>query len=233
MSTQMLTKPRVSFNSTSRENMRVVVASEHPRVQYFLRELVEGSGRALVAGQADDTATALTLTRELRPDVVVIDFYLPHVVGLDGISLSRIGGLDVAQQISEDIPGVRVILVNNLDTIVRDGHALSSGDNVVYSIEDDGGAITLTPRQLASRPDPLVFASLVTRTEEPTTQGRTSVNDKIIFFGAVGIALGWLITLTIIFAQVGAVIAVAGAATVLFGLAGKLGSSLWHKLVRK
>lgn len=70
-----------------RRNMRVMVASEYPEVQYFLREVVEGEDGAVIVGQAENATKALTLAQNLRPDIAIIDSYLPHVVGLDAVDM--------------------------------------------------------------------------------------------------------------------------------------------------
>ncbi len=53
-----------------------MLASAYPEVRYFLREVVEEEGRALIVGQAENATKALALARNLRPDVAITDCHL-------------------------------------------------------------------------------------------------------------------------------------------------------------
>src|SRR3972149_4209030 len=97
------------------QNVRVLLASENPGTRSILRRIVETEDRAVIVAEAENGARALSLARSLRPDVVLIDSCLPSIVGLDNIPLSREGGLDVAQSISEEIPNMHVVLLNSLN----------------------------------------------------------------------------------------------------------------------
>lgn len=219
-----------------KQNVRVIIASEYPEVQYFLRGVVEKGGDVITVGQAKDASEVLTLVRNLRPDVAIIDCYLPYVCGLDTILLSRIGGLDIAQTISEEIPKIRVILLNNLDTLILPERGLGSDVDGIYSIVSKGANVPFAPQDPGDKlvqPGALVFASVEAKSGASISRRDASLSDKAIFFGALGILGGWLLTITMIFAPAGVSLALAGAATMLLGLAGKLNASWWRKLLRK
>ena len=74
----------------------VLIVDDHPTFRKFARRLLEQAGFAVV-GEAEDVVGALAATRELRPEVVLLDVLLP-----DG------SGLDVAAQLAaaEDPPAV-------------------------------------------------------------------------------------------------------------------------------
>jgi len=219
-----------------RKDVRVIVASESPKVQYFLREVVEEEGGVATVGQAQDASEVLTLARNLSPDVAIIDCYLPYVVGFDDIPLSRIGGLDIAQAISGEIPNIRVILLNNLDAEVSSGYGLGLGKVVFFSRKTNGSNTPFTLQQLYQETEPpssLVFANVEVKQQVVLRQKVASISDKAIFFGGLAIAGGWLLTITMVFAPVGVPLALAGVATMLLGLAVKLTPSLWRRLLRK
>ncbi len=218
------------------KNVRVIVASERPDVQYFLREIVEDRGKIVTVGQAQNAPEALTLVRNLRPDIAIIDCYLPCVIGLDPIPLSRTCGLDIAQTISEEIPNTRVILLNNLDTGIVPNRPLTTGVGAVYSIVSQGVDVPLTSEDLSDKlvqPNALVFANIEVRPEAPFRRPNASLTEKTIFFGCLGIAGGWLLAITMVLAPVGVMLASIGAASVLFGLTVKLTTSLRRRLFRK
>ncbi len=216
-----------------RQNVRVVLASEHSQIRYFLSEVIEQEGGVDVTGQAQDASKALTLVKNLRPDVAVIDSYLPHDAGLEAIPMSRINGLDTAQAILEETPNTRVILLNNLDAGIFSGRSLSPAAAVAYSIASTGADISLVLQDLGHevvQPNDIVFASIEVKQQAVLQQKATRISDKVIFFGALSFAGGWLITLTVFLAPVGVPIAIAGAAMAILGLLGKLTASLWRKI---
>ncbi len=66
---------------------RVLIGSSEPIVRHGLRALLTAEAELDVVAEAEDGASAVTLARRLRPDVVVIDLQLP---GLDGLTATRI-----------------------------------------------------------------------------------------------------------------------------------------------
>ena len=66
--------------------VRVVVADDEPLVRQGLRLVLEHDAAAEVVGEAADGETAVALTREHRPDVVLLDIRMPV---LDGIEAAR------------------------------------------------------------------------------------------------------------------------------------------------
>ncbi len=207
-----------------RQKVRVILASEHPQARDFLREVVEEEGWAVIVGQSGNASKALTLSRNLRPDIAIIDCYLPHVVGLDGVPLSRIGGLDTAQTISEQIPNTRVLILNNLDVEALPRHGLSSDVAAFFSRETTGASIPLTLQKLYQETEQLstpIFANVEVQPRAALQQGVSSISDKAIFFGSLGILGGLGIMLTVTLAEAGVFVVAIGAMTMLFGLMGK------------
>ena len=62
----------------------VLIVDDHPVVRRGLRVLLEVQDGIEVAGEAGDGATALALTAEHAPDVILLDLKLP---GMDGIAV--------------------------------------------------------------------------------------------------------------------------------------------------
>ena len=64
--------------------LRVVLADDHHFFREGMRELLTAEGITVV-GEAADGAEAISLARELNPDVVVIDLKMPNVSGVDAV----------------------------------------------------------------------------------------------------------------------------------------------------
>lgn len=64
--------------------LRVVVADDHHFFRQGLRGMLAADGVSVV-GEATDGSHAVALTRELAPDVVIIDLKMPDVSGVEAI----------------------------------------------------------------------------------------------------------------------------------------------------
>jgi DNA-binding NarL/FixJ family response regulator len=84
--------------------MRSLIVDDNEPFLEAARLLLEREG-LIVAGVASTSAEALRLTRELRPDIVLVD-----------ISLGEESGFDLAQSLVEGDPGYRpaVVLISTL-----------------------------------------------------------------------------------------------------------------------
>ncbi len=217
-------------------NVRVIVASEYPEVQYFLRGVVEQGGGAVTVGQAQDASAALALAKNLKPDVALIDCYLPYALGFDDIPLSRIGGLDTAEAISKEIPNMRVILLNNLDTAIMTDRTMDLDNSSIYSIVSRGASVPLLRRGLSDKVvqlSALVFAKVEAKPGPSLKREATSLYDKAIFFGGLSVAGGWLLIITIMLAPAGVFLALVGAVILFLGLLGKLTTILRRRFFWK
>ncbi|PDW01607.1 ANTAR domain-containing response regulator [Candidatus Viridilinea mediisalina] len=64
---------------------RILIADDEPIIRMNLRETLQEQGY-LVVGEVGDGQSAVNLTRQLRPDIALLDVKMPH---LDGISAAR------------------------------------------------------------------------------------------------------------------------------------------------
>ncbi|MEE8373313.1 MAG: response regulator [Dehalococcoidia bacterium] len=229
---------------------RVVLASEYPEVRYRLGGLVKKEKGSVVVGEAANSVTATTLARSLRPDVVIMDSRLPYLEGLDTVALSRVGGLDAAQAISQEIQSTRVILVSNLDTNVFGQRYLSPDHEVYLSRQTAEGSVPLTLREvsdLALQMSVPIFANV--ETQEPKSfreqvaedgvGGKALLivienSDRARLLGIFAVIGGLGLIATYILAPIGMALAAIGAGALLLGVAGKGATALWYKsLLRK
>lgn len=223
----------------------VILASEYPEVRNRLGGLVKKEKGGVVVGEAANSVTATTLARNLRPDVVIMDSRLPYLEGLDTVTLSRVGGLDAAQAISEEIQSTRVILVSNLDTKVFGQRYVFPDREVYLSRQTAEGSVPLTLREvsdLALQMSVPIFANV--ETQEPKSfreqvvedgVGGTALrlaiesSDRARLLGIFAVIGGLCLIATYILAPIGMALAGIGAGMLLFGVAGKGVAAFWHK----
>ncbi|MDI2131990.1 response regulator [Yinghuangia seranimata] len=86
--------------------LRVLLADDQTLVRSAFAMLVASASDMTVAGEAENGTRAVELTRELRPDVVVMDIRMP---GLDGIEATRRIAAD------PELAGVRVLVLTTFD----------------------------------------------------------------------------------------------------------------------
>lgn len=80
--------------------MRILIADDHPIFRDGLRRLLESEGEFKVIGEACDGVEAVTMARQLIPEVMLLDLAMP-----------RRQGLDTLRELSSDARSVRVILL--------------------------------------------------------------------------------------------------------------------------
>jgi DNA-binding NarL/FixJ family response regulator len=69
--------------------IRVLIVDDHPLMRDALRAAIEDEPDMAVAGEACNGEQALDLMRALRPDVTVMDLFMPIKDGLDAIAQMR------------------------------------------------------------------------------------------------------------------------------------------------
>ncbi|MEU5943417.1 response regulator transcription factor [Micromonospora sp. NPDC047548] len=133
--------------------IRVLLADDQALMRAGFRALLDAEEDLEVVGEAADGASAVELSRRLRPDVVLMDVQMP---GLDGIEATRHIAAD------PDLAVVRVLILTNygLDSYVF--AALRAGASG-FLLKDSDPADLLQAVAVVARGDALL-APAVTRT---------------------------------------------------------------------
>jgi DNA-binding NarL/FixJ family response regulator len=79
--------------------IRILIADDSSQVRSVLRNLVEQDENWKVCGEAADGGDAVRRATETHPDLIVLDFQMPVM-----------NGLQAAREISKATPGVLVLL---------------------------------------------------------------------------------------------------------------------------
>jgi two-component system invasion response regulator UvrY len=80
--------------------VRILVADDNPAVRSYLRSLLEQQSDWRVCGQVPTGAVALQRVRENPPDVILLDFQMPDL-----------NGIQVARQIARLFPQIPILMV--------------------------------------------------------------------------------------------------------------------------
>jgi DNA-binding NarL/FixJ family response regulator len=96
--------------------VRVLIADDHPLFRQGIGALLRDAPETELVAEASDGEEAIALTRELGPDVVVMDVSMP---GLDGVTAAR--------RLGEAHPEVAVLMVTMMDDDGSISEAIRAG----------------------------------------------------------------------------------------------------------
>jgi DNA-binding NarL/FixJ family response regulator len=144
--------------------IRVLVADDQDLVRTGLAMIIDAQPDIEVVGQARDGREAVTLARQLRPDVCLFDIRMPE---LDGIEATRqLAGPDV-----DDPMAIIVITTFDLDEYVHG--ALKAGARG-FLLKDAGPALLMQAIHAAAEGDALIAPSVTARLLTAFSDGRSA-----------------------------------------------------------
>jgi two-component system, NarL family, response regulator LiaR len=83
------------------EKIRVVIADNHPAFREGLCRLLSDEKELEVVGQAGDGEEIITLSKNLKPDVAIVDVAMP-----------KLSGIEATKRIKETSPNTAVLIVS-------------------------------------------------------------------------------------------------------------------------
>lgn len=80
--------------------VRILVVDDNPAVRHYLRAILEQKANWQVCDEARTGHEALARVQKAPPDVILLDFQMPDL-----------NGLDLARQIASSWPGIPILMV--------------------------------------------------------------------------------------------------------------------------
>ena len=80
--------------------IRILIVDDNPSVRRYLRAVLEQQQSWRVTGEARTGAEALRLVSEAPPDLIVLDYRMPDL-----------NGVDIAKQIAHTAPKIPILMV--------------------------------------------------------------------------------------------------------------------------
>jgi len=105
---------------------RIVIADDHEATRRSLRSALSQDGSWEVCGEACDGKEALQRVLELHPDLVILDYLMPHM-----------NGLEAACEIRLISPATKIVVLSMIDTPQMEGATQLVGVDAFVSKSSD------------------------------------------------------------------------------------------------
>ena len=149
------------------EPIRILIADDHEVVREGLRLILEAEDDFVIVGEAVDGREAVELTRDLQPQVVLMDLRMP---GMDGLTAIK--------HIHQQQPDINIVILTtyNEDTLMIEG--LRSGARS-YLLKDTKRQVLFDTLRAAARGESLLSPDVIARVMAQSG-GATATTSKSI-----------------------------------------------------
>ena len=135
-----------------RPSARVLIADDHQLLADACKSLLEPEFQ--VVGIVLDGRHLIAAAAELKPDIIILDIYMPHL-----------NGLDAGEQVKQKMPGVKLVFMTMTKEADVAAEAFRRGASAYVLKQSAGGELLLAVRKVqqgASYLSPLIAKETVT-----------------------------------------------------------------------
>jgi NarL family two-component system response regulator YdfI len=131
--------------------IRVLIADDHLIIRQGLSLILETEGEFQLVGEACDGAEALSLCRDLKPDVVLMDLRMPNMDGMTAI-----------EKLHQDQPGIAVVILTTFNEDELMFRGLQAGARG-YLLKDTDRSTLFDTIRAAARGETLLQPDIMAR----------------------------------------------------------------------
>jgi DNA-binding NarL/FixJ family response regulator len=151
------------------ERIRVLVADDHPVFRYGMRALLSSDPETELVGEATNGQEAVDLALELRPDVILMDFDMPEMNGIEAtqkiLQASPHTSILMVTMSEEDESVVAAVRAGARGYVLKD----AEGDETLRAVRAAAGGEAIFSPTIARRLAEY-FAAPATEPEAPPEQ---------------------------------------------------------------
>ncbi len=118
-------------------NLRIILVDDNLRFLTAAHDFINFHESIEVVASATNGQDALAKIRQLHPDIVLID-----------LNLGAESGLDLINQIKQELPGTKIIILTIMDEAMYQGAALRAGADAFVRKTDMGNSLIDKIRRL-------------------------------------------------------------------------------------
>lgn len=155
------------------DNIRILIADDHPMMREALRTALEDESDLLVIGEASNGMEAIALAETHHPDVILMDLLMPGMNGLEAIA-----------HLVEADPNIKILVVTSLEDEEKVTAAIQTGalgyfpktaprSFLLEAIRKVADGVPYLPAGIAKK----LFSSL--RNMKPVLPARSAVDEPL------------------------------------------------------
>ncbi|MBI4284697.1 MAG: response regulator transcription factor [Chloroflexi bacterium] len=156
------------------DKIRVLIVDDHQLVREGLRTILEAQPDFEIVGEATDGEEAVQKTKEIRPDIALMDITMPGM-----------GGLEATQEIKQCCPEVKVLALTMHESDDYFFKMLSSGASG-YFIKGGSSAELISALRAVSRGDVFLYPTMAKKLLSDYLQRIKTGSDKDRYDGLTG-----------------------------------------------
>jgi DNA-binding NarL/FixJ family response regulator len=108
----------------------VLIVDDSPVIRKVMRDFFEELTDWTISGEAGDGPEAIQLAEELNPDLILLDFSMPHM-----------NGIEAASVLKKLLPGAHIVVFTMFDDALGSRLSCAVGIDLVISKTDGLGGL--------------------------------------------------------------------------------------------